>query len=76
MGRDTDNICIGGYMSDNLIEKMIRYEQDNLDRDEIVQLFQELLDTGMIFKLQGHYQRTANRLMQVGLITMPQGEVK
>lgn len=60
----------------DLTDKIIRYEQDDMDDNEIVEMYQELLDTGIIFGLQGHYQRTATRLMHAGLITMPQGETK
>lgn len=58
----------------DLIDKIIRYEQDDMSHEEIIQMFQELMNTGLIFGLQGSYQRTATRLMNAGLITIPQGE--
>jgi hypothetical protein len=41
--------------------------------EDTLELFQELLDTGIIFELQGHYQREASQLLQAGLITIPRG---
>lgn len=52
----------------NVLEQIIRYECGELDNDEIVDLFQELLDTGMCWELQGHYGRTAVALIEEGLI--------
>jgi hypothetical protein len=48
------------------IDKIIRYEQDEMGDDEIIGLFQELIDSGMAWKLQGHYGRTAWGLIRSG----------
>ena len=48
---------------------MIAYEQGNLDANETCQLFQELLDSGIVWSLQGHYGRTATALVEAGLIS-------
>ena len=53
----------------NLTQRIIEYEQGELDQDQTIQLFQELVDSGMINKLQGHYGRLAFQLMEAGLIT-------
>lgn len=53
------------------IDKIIAYEQGSLDREETVQLFQELVDSGMAWRLQGHYGRTAQRLISAGLVKLP-----
>lgn len=39
---------------------MIAYEEGNLEHDEII-------DTGMAWKLQGHYGRTARSLIEKGI---------
>ena len=44
------------------------YEQGDLNDEETVVFFQEMLDTGLVWKLQGHYGRTASRLLDEGLI--------
>lgn len=52
-----------------MISKLIAYETGELDNDEIIALFQHLLDTGIIYVLQGHYQRVAQGFLDEGLIT-------
>ena len=48
--------------------KIKAYEQGDLSDEETVVFFQEMLDTGLVWKLQGHYGRTASRLLDEGLI--------
>lgn len=51
------------------IDKIIAYEAGDLDEDETLALFQELVKTGLAWRLQGHYGRTAVALLDAGLIT-------
>ena len=37
------------------IEKLGAYENDDMDQDEVINFFQELVDSGAAWKLQGHY---------------------
>jgi hypothetical protein len=53
----------------SLLTKMIDYEQGSLEEDEIVDLFQALINNGMAWSLQGHYGRTAARLIEAGYCT-------
>jgi len=53
----------------NLTEMIVEYEQGKLDQQQTIQLFQELVDSGMVTRLQGHYGRMAFQLMEAGLIT-------
>ena len=53
---------------DNISDKIIKYEQGDLGYDEIIDMFQELVKSGMAWKLQGHYGRTAASLIEDGLI--------
>ena len=52
-----------------LLNKIVAYEQGKLDEQQTIQLFQELVDSGLIMKLQGHYGRMAFQLMEAGLIS-------
>ena len=53
----------------NLTERIVLYEQGELNQEQTIQLFQELVDSGLIMKLQGHYQRLAAQLLEAGLVT-------
>ena len=53
----------------DLTSKIISYEQGDMEFDDIVNLFQELVDNGMAWTLQGHYGRTAEALIQEGFVT-------
>lgn len=48
------------------IDKIILYEQGELDDIEVVDMFQELIDSGMAWALQGHYGRVAEALIDGG----------
>lgn len=48
---------------------IMAYEAGELDEQATVRLFQELVDSGLAWKLQGHYGRTAQRLIEAGLVT-------
>ena len=53
---------------ENLVGKIISYESGELSNDEIYELFQGLVDTGMAWKLQGSYGRVAQGLIELGII--------
>ena len=44
------------------------YESGQLDDDAVIAGFQELVDTGLVWQLQGSYGRMAMRLLEAGLI--------
>ena len=52
---------------EDLTERMVAYERGELDANDTVTLFQELIDRGMTSRLQGHYGRTAWALVEAGL---------
>ena len=53
----------------SLVTRIIAYEEGDLDGEAIVTLFQELIDSGMAWTLQGHYGRTAKTLLETGVCT-------
>ncbi len=53
----------------DMIDKIIAYENDDLNTREFLALFQELVNTGQAWSLQGHYGRTAKSLIDKGLIS-------
>lgn len=48
------------------VEQIIAYENGELTPKETVELFQGLIDSGLVWKLQGHYGRMAIALIQEG----------
>ena len=50
------------------LDKIIAYENGELeDAEETVEFFQEIIDSGLVWQLQGHYQRVAISLVDAGL---------
>jgi uncharacterized protein YjhX (UPF0386 family) len=54
----------------NLTTDIIAFEDGELTDEETIALFQALCDTGMIYSLQGSYQRIAEQLIAEGLISL------
>lgn len=50
----------------DIVDRIISFETGDLTLDEIVELFQELIDTGLAWTLQGSYGRIANNLIVRG----------
>ena len=55
-------------MSD-LVGKIMAYEDGEMDQEEAVSFFQELINDGTAWTLQGHYGRTAKALIEAGYCT-------
>ena len=55
-------------MTTDLVDKIMAYEQGDMDQDETVEFFQELVEDGLVWRLQGHYGRTAARLIEARLV--------
>ena len=50
------------------VDELMAYEDGRLDQDQIVDLFQRLVDNGMAWSLQGSYGRMAQQLIRQGLV--------
>ena len=48
-------------------DKIIDNENGKLTDEEVVEFFQYLIDSKMVYNLQGHYQRMAKLLIDEGL---------
>jgi hypothetical protein len=51
-----------------LTEKIVAYEKGDLTEKQTIAFFQEMLDTGLVWELQGHYGRAAECLLELGVI--------
>lgn len=50
------------------VDQIVDYENGELSEDETIDLFAELVRTGLAWTLQGHYGRIANAMISQGLI--------
>lgn len=58
----------------DFIDRMMAYEAGDLSFDSTIAFFQELIDSGQAWQLQGHYGRQAARLIELGYCHGPTGE--
>lgn len=50
----------------DVVGGIIEFETGNLTDEEVIELFQELIDSGIAWSLQGSYGRMARRLIDAG----------
>lgn len=53
----------------SVINKIVAYELGDMNEEETIEFFQELMDTGLVWNLQGHYSRTAQAMVDAGLLS-------
>ena len=53
------------------VQDIIDYEEGAMEWERMVEFFQEMIDTGMVWSLQGSYGRTAHRLIVDGYCAAP-----
>lgn len=56
-------------MNTYLVDSIIKYEEGEMSEEETIEFFQYLVTFGIINDLQGHYQRQAADLVEMGLVT-------
>jgi hypothetical protein len=56
----------------DLVEKIAEFEAGELEDLEIFELFQRLINSGLAYRLQGSYGRTAEYLIESGHCHDPQ----
>jgi hypothetical protein len=52
----------------DLTSQIIAYEAGEMDDVDVVPFFQQLVDTGLAWQLQGHYGRMAHQMILDGWI--------
>jgi len=53
----------------DIVNSIMDYESGDMSQKEEILFFQQLIDTGLAWTLQGSYGRTAIRLIEAGLCT-------
>ena len=56
------------------VDKIIAYENGDLDAGSTIEMFAEMVRDGSAWSLQGHYGRSAAALIREGFIS-PEGKV-
>lgn len=59
-----------------MIEMLGDYENGTLDVSKVPELFQNLVDSGLIFELQGSYLRAVKELVEAGLVTLNTADIE
>ena len=54
--------------NDERINLIMAFEDGTIKEEDLIKLFQDLLNTGLVWKLQGCYGRMAKSLIDIGLI--------
>ena len=49
------------------VSKIMAFEEGLMDQEELVEFFQGMIDSGVVWQLQGFYGRTAMDLINEGL---------
>ena len=57
-------------MAYDVVGKIMQYETEGLSLQQEAKLYRHLLKTGMIYSLQGTYQRRCQELIDNGTITL------
>ena len=57
------------------VDRIIRFENGEMDTEETICLFQDLVNTGLAWQLQGSYGRMAKDLIDAGLVSLPKMKV-
>ena len=64
--RSATNDTVAKQTPLTLLEQIVSYEQGSMGEKEVTTFFQQLIDSGMCWTLQGHYGRTAAYLIEAG----------
>jgi len=59
-------------MNSAILDKIIAFEDGQLNDVEIVELFQEMINSGLVWELQGSYGRLAMGMIDQGYVKVPE----
>jgi hypothetical protein len=59
-------------MTADLLDKIIAFEQGELTDKETIDLFQEMVNSGLVWELQGSYGRFAMAMIDKGVLKIPE----
>lgn len=62
-----DEVCNKNKTTNNLVNQIMSYESGAMSDGEQIKFFQELINTGLAWSLQGHYGRVAASMIEAGL---------
>lgn len=57
----------------DVVDKIMAWEGGEMDDEQTIEFFQELIDNGMAWQLQGMYGRMAMRLIEAGYCHRKEG---
>ena len=58
-------------LNSDILDRLKAFEYGELNSHEIVALFQDLVNSGLAWELQGDYGRVAMELIDQGMVTIP-----
>jgi hypothetical protein len=59
---------IKGIKDESICNMIIDFESGDMSMEDVITLFQHLVDTGVAWELQGSYGRLASQLIEQGLV--------
>lgn len=57
-------------MNPTTVDKIMEFESGEMSPNDVVRFFGELIDSGLVWKLQGSYGRTAHSLIENGYLSI------
>lgn len=69
--RDADNMIERCPNAPDITSRIIEYEQGDMPEEQVIALFQDLVNSGLAWQLQGSYGRMAAALIAQGDVTDP-----
>ena len=57
-----------------MVEKIMKFENGEMNQEETIDFFQEIINSGLVWELQGFYGRQAMELIEENLCTEPPQE--